>query len=298
VAFGIRHGAAFAQRLSQAVCDILGVEEILTLSYIDDFIGGHPASDLAHTAYERSLQLFADLGLDLNPDKFVQATTRITWIGVVYDTIDMTMCIPPSVISETLNLVSTWLIKDSATRHELQILLGKLFHAGKCCHAARLFVARMLATLRSTSPTGAVTLTSSFRADLRWWSTMLPVYNGRLLIQLQRPIHHLYLYSNSIQFTVCTPSNTTTALFPQGVATNNSGSHGDCFAVLWALNLWGIQWSEGELQICCDNPNNLQVLVHGRSRDEAVLGIARDIWLVTARWDIRLTPVAYINTSM
>ena len=169
VAFGIRHGAAFTQRVSQAVCDILDAEQITTLPYIDDYIGAHPSLALATTAYNRSLQLFRELGLELNPSKCVPPTTTITWIGVVFDSQDMSMRIPPTVITDTLTLVHTWLQRTTATRHNLQVLLGKLFHAGKCCLAARLFVGRMLATLRATTPSGSITLSHSFRADLQWW---------------------------------------------------------------------------------------------------------------------------------
>jgi hypothetical protein len=291
VAFGIRHGAAFAQRLSQAVCDILGAESIKSLSYIDDFIGANPSLELANQAYARSISLCEELGLDLNTEKSVSPTTQITWIGVVYNTVNMSMRIPPQVIADTLELVQGWLVKQTATRHDLQVLLGKLFYAGKCCHAARLFVARMLDTLRSATPTGSVPLTQSFRADLHWWSSMLPAFNGRLLIQLHRPTYHLYLDIHPPHVTIHTLADTATAPLPQHVATNNQGSHCNCFAVLVALKLWGHLWSEGELLICSPQPQNLQVLVHGRSRDESILATARDIWLFTARWDIRLTPV-------
>jgi hypothetical protein len=89
VAFGIRHGASFAQRLSQAVCDILEAEGITTVPYIDDFIGAHPSLLAATTAFQRSLHLFTELGLDLNPTKCVPPTTCIIWIGVKFNTTDM-----------------------------------------------------------------------------------------------------------------------------------------------------------------------------------------------------------------
>jgi hypothetical protein len=291
VAFGIRHGAAFTQRLSQAVCDILGAENILTLPYIDDFLGGHPSLDLANAAFDRSLRLFAELGLDLNPSKCTSPTTQITWIGVTFDSAAMVMHIPTQVITDTTLLVSNWLNKISATRHELQVLLGKLFHAGKCCLAARLFVGRMLATLRSTLPSGSSTLSDSFRADLRWWRDMLPTYNGRLLIQRVRPTVAIYLEVSEYTFTVQTDTLTSTAIIPPSIATNDhKWAHRECYAILVALTLWGSQWTESELLVFCTDPSKLQVLVHGRSHNAAILNIARRIWLITAAHDISITP--------
>jgi hypothetical protein len=291
VAFGVRHGAAFTQRLSQAVCDILDAKHITTIPYIDDYIGAHPSLSLANTAYNRSIQLFQELGLELNPKKCVRPTTSITWIGVVFDSQDMTMRIPPTVITDTIALVHTWLHKSTATRHELQILLGKLFHAGKCCLAARLFVGRMLPTLRATTPSGSTTLTHSFRADLQWWNTMLPLYNGRLLIQLTRPTHHIYIDLHDSDISIFTSTHSTTIPNPPIFPTNTRhGANRELFAVLGALTLWGTQWVESELLIHCNNTQRLQVLVHGRSRIDTILDIARRIWLITAGSDIHLTP--------
>jgi hypothetical protein len=290
VAFGIRHGASFTQRVSQAVCDILGAEQFITLSYIDDFIGGQASLELANTAYDRSRDLFLELGLDLNPKKCTSPTNIITWIGVTFNTLNMTMSIPAQVITDTLTLVQSWLTKTYATRHELQVLLGKLFYAGKCCHAARLFVSRMLVTLRASSPTSTTALPDSFRSDLHWWSSMLPVFNGRLLIQPQRPTHQIFIEVLPTEVIIHTSNHTTTAPLPDSVASNNSVSHGNCFAVLVALTLWGERWSEGELLVFCVHPQQLKFLVHGQARNEAILRVARHIWLITARFDIILNP--------
>ena len=54
----------------------------------------------------------------------------------------------------------------------------------------------------------------------------------------------------------------------------------------------GAQWLEAELLIHCVDPYKLQLLVHGRSRNDHILDIARAIWLITAQLDIRLTPIS------
>jgi hypothetical protein len=292
VAFGVRHGAAFTQRLSQAVCDILDREDIFSIPYIDDYIGARPSLDLATEAYDRSLQLFGELGLVLNPSKCVTPTTSLTWIGVTYDSLTMTMYIPLPVIADTQQLVTTWLHRTTASRHDLQVLLGKLFHAGKCCPASRIFVGRMLITLRSATSTGVTTLSPEFQADLLWWRDMLPTYNGRLLIQLHRPTYHLHIDIHGPTLDVSTYTHITTIPIPLAVATtDHKWAHRECFAVLISLLLWGSQWAQAELCIHCTTPHKLMVLVHGRSRNAAMLDIGRRIWLITAHLDICLNPV-------
>jgi hypothetical protein len=66
IAFGLRHGASFAQRVSGAVCDILAREQHTALSYIDDFAGAQDSLSTATLAYNRAIELFQELDLDQN----------------------------------------------------------------------------------------------------------------------------------------------------------------------------------------------------------------------------------------
>jgi hypothetical protein len=134
---------------------------------------------------------------------------------------------------------------------------------------------------------------------------MLPSYNGRLLIQLHRPIHHLYIHIHDPEVTIFTPTHTTTTTIPTSILTqDHKWAHREIFALLMALTLWGTYWCEGELLIFCTDPQKLQVIVHGRSRNDTILNIARQVWLNTAENDIQLTPIltgdlpAYVTISV
>jgi hypothetical protein len=228
-------------------------------------------------------------------------STCITWIGVTFNSVNMTMRIPTNVIRDTITLVANWLVKTTATRHDLQVILGKLFHAGKCCKAARIFVGRMLGTLRSTPPSGYTTLSEAFRADLHWWHEMLPYYNGRLLIQLSRPNFHVHIDTQDDTVAVYTHTHVCTASIPPTMLTSiQQWAHKECFATLLALRLllWGQQSAETEFILHCTDPAALQVLIHGRSRDTLLLNIARRIWLITARHDIELAPRPHDHTCI
>ena len=76
-------------------------------------------------------------------------------------------------------LLKSWLEKTEASRRELQQVLGKLLHASRVVRPGRLYVSRMLDTLRRayvlSSP---VPLDSSFKADIVWWHKNLVHWNG------------------------------------------------------------------------------------------------------------------------
>ena len=295
VAFGLRHGAAIAQRISQSVCDILAAESHTVLPYIDDYCGASPSHVHAEAGFARAQQLFTELGLEKNSDKTVPPTKTLTWIGVLFDSTNMTMSIPPTVLAETRELVERWMLKDNASRHELQQLMGKLFHAGKCSAPARLFVGRMLDTLRGVSSVGNIALSTDFKLDLKWWGEFLPHYNGVQLIQAQPPIAHVHISTTPGEVKVVWEEQMSIAPVPSQAATrDHHQAHRQIFGLLLALMLWGAKWDHKELSVHVEDPRSLSVLVHGRTRNMYILELARRVWLFTAHHDIIITP----TTSM
>jgi hypothetical protein len=291
VAFGLRHGASFAQRVSTAVCDILAQEEHAAIPYIDDFVGASPSRDKAAVAFDRSAQLFAELGLQEAEDKCVPPSTQLTWIGVNFNTATMEMTIPPSVIAETADLVQSWLHKSRATRHDLQVIMGKLFHSAKCAPPARLFVGRMLATLRAAPPTGTIQLSEEFKKDLLWFSEFLPSYNGVAIIHQDREAHNIHIHSTTTQGSVQWEAAITHTPLPATVAGSaRLAQHHDMFMLWVALSLWGHRWTGALVLVHVDNAKKIDVLLHGKTHDLGLLDMARLVWLVSARFDIQLTP--------
>jgi hypothetical protein len=291
IAFGLRHGASFAQRVSTAFCDILAQDSFNALSYIDDFLGAEATASQADQAFRRAIQLAGELGLQLAEDKSTPPTTAITWIGVLFDTVAMEMSIPPAVLVATRELVVEWSGRTRATRHDLQVLLGRLFHAAKCSPPARLFVGRMLHTLRQAPLQGTTPLSDSFRLDLQWFVEFLPTYNGVQFIIPDRPAAHLFVYTNPVTLRAVWEDNLVEGSLPEALrARNRLLASKEIFTIFVALQLWGEQWAGRELHVHSAASQRVVVLVHGRSRDLGVMHIARGIWLITARRDIVLKP--------
>ena len=88
------------------------------------------------------------------------------------------LSLPKEKITEILALLQTWKCKKTATKRQLQSLLGKLHHVSKCVRPARLFVSRMLDTLRTALDSGHVQLSAEFQKDIAWFLNFMPAYNG------------------------------------------------------------------------------------------------------------------------
>ena len=58
--------------------------------------------------------------------------------------------------------------------------------------------------------------------------------------------------------------------------------------VMVALKIWGSCWQNKNIDIRCDNLPVVEILNHGRTRDPILAACARNIWLLTAIYNIHL----------
>ena len=114
-------------------------------------------------------------------NKLEPPTRKLICLGIEFDLEAHCIRIPPEKLQEITDLCALWSNKSSATRRQLQSLLGKLLYISKCVRPARLFVNRMLQTLKQSPPSGRVPLSPAFHKDLQWSNTTLPSFNGVVL---------------------------------------------------------------------------------------------------------------------
>jgi hypothetical protein len=76
----------------------------------------------------------------------------MTFLGVTFDTVSMTLEVTPERVVEISLLVQSWLRKKKASLKELQSLLGKLHFISSCVRPGRVFVNRLLSWLRAAFP--------------------------------------------------------------------------------------------------------------------------------------------------
>ena len=196
--------------------------------------------------------------------------------------------IPQGKIDDTINLLHNWQDKTLATRTELQTLLGKLFHIAQCCKPARLFVSRMLDTLRQANYTEPVTLDADFFKDIKWFRSFLPRFNG------------IHLIDRRVDVTAQVDSCLTgaggiwgklfyAARFPLFIQEEGHPiCHLEMLNIAVAVKLWSEHWEKKRVTVYCDNMTSVAVLRTGRGRDPFLLACARDVWLHTAQFDIEL----------
>lgn len=183
--FGLRSATLACQRTTNAIAHIfLSGYHHQCVNYIDDFGGVETSLDDASLAFRDLEDLFNSLGLESSPAKDCPPSTRMVFLGLVYDTVAMTLEVPQDKLTRTTELICHWLSSPRATRSDLQSLIGKLSYICACISPGKIFMQRILNELRQLphkhSP---FTPSSALLADLRWWNQFLSVYNGVSLIR-------------------------------------------------------------------------------------------------------------------
>ncbi|MCP4259416.1 MAG: hypothetical protein GY774_18200, partial [Planctomycetes bacterium] len=171
------------QEITQSVVDIMEDRNMYSVAYIDDIAGANKHARDAEKAFVACGQILEKLGLIEAKSKVNKPSQRMIWLGVQFDTTNMTMAIPTAKIQEIHALVVSWKIKTCCTQTQLKSLLGKLFFAANCSGPLRLFSNRLLATLRAHNNEQTIVLDEDFHKDIIWIEKFLITFNGIDMIE-------------------------------------------------------------------------------------------------------------------
>ena len=79
-------------------------------NYIDDLLYfGLPSKN--HSAYKFLLQLLQELGLDISAKNLHPPDTQVVCLGILFDTVNRTISIPPEKLQEIIRTCKNWQIK-------------------------------------------------------------------------------------------------------------------------------------------------------------------------------------------
>ena len=287
VAFGYKHGSAQMQRLGDTIRHVMTSQRYAVFPYIDDIIGIQSAVN-AQKAFDTLKALVDNLGLPINPKKLVPPAKKVICMGILVDVEDNILKIPDEKMAEIKSLCKQWTQKITATKRQLQSLLGKLLYIHRCVRPSRLFLNRMLALLRSSHNDHHIRLTDTFKRDIAWFNVFLDRFNGKTMIHNQgSPQVHAFVDASLSGVGAIWEDNVYAATYPPGFTQNLSIVHLELINIWVMLNIWGKYWGHKLVKIWCDNEAVVHILTSGKTRDEVLALYARSIWLLLASNDIQ-----------
>ena len=289
--FGLRTSALFMQRTTEAIAFIHQRRGYYSRPYLDDFGGAETTEATAGTALDTLQGIFRDLGIQEAEHKVCRPSQCMVWLGIEFNSVLMTMTVPPAKLEEIMDILQEWKGKTRATKREIQSLIGLLQFVASVTPPARIFTNRMLQTLREAPQRGYETLSFGFKRDLRFFLELLPMYNGvRILdkaeVQFQGQLELDACLSGCGAFT---GDAYYSEQFPEKLqGEKHPIAHLEFLNVVVATKVWARQWSGKRVLILCDNQNSCVAINSGRSRDPYMQDCIRELFLCCSVFDIEV----------
>lgn len=187
--FGSAKSPYIFQTLSSAVCTIMKLFNVVVIAYLDDFLVIDESYDDCSAALKKLLQVLRLLGFHINYSKIEGPSQRLVFLGVLIDTVDMTLSLPNEKLIDFHKLLQSFSVKKRASKRQLESLIGSLNWASQVIQGGRPFLRRII-DLKNTlaSHSDQVLLNQDFYADINWWLKFLKVFNGTMKILDDKPV--------------------------------------------------------------------------------------------------------------
>ena len=101
---GLRSAAYICQRVTNAVTFMCTLLSIAVVNYLDAFAGADKP-ELAFKSYTELENLLVSCGLEESKEKVCPPCTKMVFIGVYFNTKDLTLSVTPERVRETLDLI-------------------------------------------------------------------------------------------------------------------------------------------------------------------------------------------------
>ena len=145
----------------------------------------------------------------------------------------------------------------------------------------------MLQLLRDHTSRSVITSTQDFHRDLNWFNTFLVQFNGTTFFDYKKPDHTIHLDACLTGCGAAFANKVYALPIPLGYK-NYTIVHLEILNIVVALKIWGEIWQDQVIDIKCDIMAVVEVRRSGRARDPILATCARNIWLLTAIFNIPL----------
>ena len=282
LSMGSHSNACCCQRVTSAVVHIFGKFGHFAINYLDD-LGGVETSERAEEAFKRLRKLIQDFGLKEALDKSVAPCMVMVFLGILIDTVKLTLSIPSEKMLEIRQLLQEWNEKTTASLKEVQQLAGLLNFACRCVRSGRVYLSRILNFLRELSPRGRMTIPKSVRLDIQWWEQLAPHFNGTSFMLENDWMEPDVLVSTDSCLTGGGTFNFTTGGFshweyPNQIKELNCDINQlECLMVVVSLKLWRHTLLRKHLVVQCDNQVTVEALNSASSRNVLMQRCLREL---------------------
>lgn len=136
--------------------------------------------ELAELIVEQILLMARRYNFTLDRAKFT-ASEIAKFVGIIFNSLEGSLSIPPEKLSKASDLLRSLVHRAHWSKHQLQSILGVLFHFTSILPHCRGFLSRLLATLKASRRRVRVKVTDWMRSDISMWIAILEHWTGTSL---------------------------------------------------------------------------------------------------------------------
>lgn len=295
---GLRTGAMFCQRCTNAIRYIMNSLNYFLLNYLDD-LHGCETEENVWDSYYTLIRIMRDLRRDIAHDKTTLPTEVIEVLGIWFDVRLRLIAISPDRIQELLQLLNKWRFKEAATKKDMQRLIGKLQFAAKCLRSGRIFISRLLKWMHSMRDDEYRRINQETRKDIRWWMLTLHSFKGTSLIWYLSFETPDVILSSDANLTGCGAHSSEFyfhILFPEFVLEETTHvAQRELITIAVTLKVFTRIIRGKKITFYCDNQASVACVNSGRTKDEYMLKVLREIAFLSVQYDF-LVRTKYLDT--
>ena len=249
---------------------------------MDDLIGVG-RTDAVNDAFDYLVKLLEDLGFPISKSKLISPTTQCSCLGII-NTVAYTLSIPDEKLTEIMGKCEAIFHSNLITLKQLQSVVGSLMFVHKCVKPTRFFINRLLDALRNAISTH-IAVSTDMRRDLAWLLKFLPLFNGTT-----KYVHEVIEEMETLHIDACLQSvggvwklYVYSGKLPHIFHGNEfSITHCEMINILVAIRIWGNCWRNKRVAV-------VEICQKCYTRDVHLAAFVRNIWLLTAQYDIELS---------
>ena len=177
LSMGSKSAAYCCQRTTDCITYIYGNHGFQDVNYLDD-LGAAEEETRAEEAFDCLGWILDTIGIQEAKGKASPPAYVAVFLGILYNTIEMTLRITPDRLAEIKQILDHWSSKKTTNLQELQSLLGKLNFAASTIRSGRIFVSRLLNLLRSFPVNGRKKIDKETKKDIEWWKQFMEQFDG------------------------------------------------------------------------------------------------------------------------
>ena len=290
--FGASRSPEVFNSLTQAVRSIMEAKGFPGIvAYLDDFLIVSSTFDECLQTLNTLITLLRQLGFWINYNKVEGPVQRITFLGIILDTVSMKLQLPSDKLQDLYGDLTNMLSKPKVSKKSLQKIAGKMNWAVQCIYGGRFYLRRILDSINTLKkPWHRTRVTSAMRQDIHWWIMFMESFNGTMDMVEYRPVTPVFIDACNTaagafygQDWTYTPWN---KCWP--AVKNHHINFKEVLALEPAVQRWAPLWRNRKVLVHTDNQTAAAIINKGSCRDKLTMASLRRIFWLSAVYNFRI----------